>query len=122
MQQREISNMLDERLKHPQQIPTTSADLSRQLRHFPIRTRILFRDDAHNQRTQMEVIAGDRPGLLARIARGMLECETLLQNAKIATFGERAEDIFFVTNHQHQPLNQKEQDCLRETISLLLEE
>jgi [protein-PII] uridylyltransferase len=122
LQQREISQMLHERLKHPEQIPTTSADPSRQLRHFPIDTKILFRDDAPNQRTQMEVIAGDRPGLLARIARGLLECQILLQNAKIATFGERAEDIFFVTNHDHQPLGREEEDCLRETISLLLED
>jgi [protein-PII] uridylyltransferase len=27
-----------------------------------------------------------------------------LQNARIATLGERAEDVFFITDKQHQPI------------------
>jgi [protein-PII] uridylyltransferase len=43
-------------------------------------------------------------------------------NAKIATFGERAEDIFFITDNNHQPLATQEQlDCLTATIKRLLE-
>jgi UTP:GlnB (protein PII) uridylyltransferase len=43
-------------------------------------------------------------------------------NAKIATFGERAEDIFFITDSNHQLLATQEQfDCLTTTIKRLLE-
>ena len=45
-----------------------------------------------------------RPGLLARLGQIFIEFDLSLQNAKIATLGERVEDVFFITNAQHQPL------------------
>jgi [protein-PII] uridylyltransferase len=117
----EISKQINKSLQYPEQIPEPSAIPSRRHKHFPIATQIIFHEDSSNQRTIMEVIAGDRPGLLARISRGLLECKVLLQNAKIATFGERAEDIFFVTDINHQPLPEKTQNCLRGTIIQLLD-
>ena len=115
--QNEICTQLTNSLHHPDDISHSSIALTRQQKHFPITTKIHFRDDEKNQRTQMEVITSDRPGLLARIASGMLNCNVLLQNAKIATFGERAEDIFLVTTTQQTPLQNKDQNCLRETIT-----
>jgi UTP:GlnB (protein PII) uridylyltransferase len=45
-----------------------------------------------------------------------------LISANNATFGERAEDIFFITDSNHQPLAKQEQfDCLTATIKRLLE-
>jgi [protein-PII] uridylyltransferase len=45
-----------------------------------------------------------------------------VHNAKIATFGERAEDIFFITDLNQQPLALEEQfENLRKTITQLLE-
>jgi len=119
---REVKLTLEDRLQHPDHIPQPNVQTRRQLKHFPIKTQVLFREDQRNNRTVMEVIAGDRPGLLARIARAILECEILLQNAKIATFGERAEDIFFVTDTDHQLLKEDAQICLKETITRLLDE
>jgi [protein-PII] uridylyltransferase len=54
------------------------------------------------------VTAPDRPGLLARIGRIFLEFDLSLQNAKIATLGERVEDVFFVTDAANQPLSDPE--------------
>jgi len=121
-QQNEITNTLKKRLTNPEELSTLNSNLTRQLKHFPIKTRIFFREDANNNRTEMEVTTGDRPGLLARISTGMIECNVLLQNAKIATFGERAEDIFFITDSNNQSLNQKVQNCLKKTITHLLDE
>ncbi|MDT8384320.1 MAG: [protein-PII] uridylyltransferase [Gammaproteobacteria bacterium] len=118
---KEICERLNESLQHPEQIAQPSTHFTRQQKHFPIATRILFREDHNNQRTCMEVITNDRPGLLARIARGLLTCNILLQNAKISTFGERAEDIFFISNLKKQPLLDEEKQCLRATIRQLLE-
>ena len=118
---KEICEQLNESLKHPDQITQPSAHLTRQQKHFTIATEIHFRPDENNQRTEMEVVTSDRPGLLARIARGMLECNVLLQNAKIATFGERVEDIFYVTNTQQKSLQSKDKDCLRKNITQLLD-
>lgn len=80
--------------------------LHRHLKHFPIPPRVTFRPDQANQRTAMEVVTADRPGLLSQLAVAMATCEVRVQGAKIATFGERAEDIFFVSDHQDRPLNE----------------
>lgn len=76
----------------------------RQLKHFAFPTEVTFSNDTINQRTVMEVITPDRPGLLARIGQVLLDHRVRLTNAKIATLGERVEDVFFVTDEQGEPL------------------
>jgi [protein-PII] uridylyltransferase len=96
--------------------------LPRQLKHFPMPAQVLFRDDSRNKRTIMEVVARDEPGILAKIALALVKCHVQVQNAKIATFGERAEDIFFITDENSEPLATEEQfEKLRNTIIQLLE-
>jgi hypothetical protein len=53
----------------------------------------------------LRVITPDRPGLLACIGRIFMQFGIQLQNAKIATLGERVEDIFFITDSKGQPLS-----------------
>ena len=91
------------------------------LKHFPISTQVNFRDDERNQRTIMEVTTGDQPGLLAKIAAALVKNGIRLQNAKIATFGERAEDIFFITDRELQPItDQARRGKLKDTIVEML--
>ena len=73
----------------------------RQVRMFSTPLRIHFSHDAANQRTVLELVAGDRPGLLSRIGRVFHDLEIDLENAKITTVGERAEDVFFVSHAGH---------------------
>ena len=120
--QKEICEQLQNGLHDPDDMPHPSVPFTRVQKHFPIATRIHFHDDENNQRTQMEVVTSDRLGLLASIASGMLKCHVLLQNAKIATFGERAEDIFFITDSQQKPIQEEDKDCLRKTVTHLLDE
>ena len=68
---------------------------SRALKHFPIDTKILF-SQSHPQYTVMEVIAQDQPGLLHNVALVLQRHKIKAVSAKIATFGERAEDVFFI--------------------------
>ena len=89
----------------------------RQLRNFPIATTVTFSHDESNNRTVMEVIASDRVGLLSRIGMAMESCTTRLQNAKIATYGERVEDIFFITDQENRMItDQTKLDSLRDAI------
>lgn len=76
----------------------------RQLKHFAFPTEVTFSNDTINQRTVMEVITPDRPGLLARVGQVLLEHRVRLTNAKIATLGERVEDVFFVTDEHGEPI------------------
>ena len=78
----------------------------RQVRMFTTATHIQFSDDARNHRTVLEITAGDRPGLLSQIGQALKACGLRLQNAKITTVGERAEDVFFITDAGHRPLDE----------------
>ncbi len=89
-----------------------STALSRQLKHFPIETRVTFSPSPKGQLTIMEVMAQDRPGLLYQVALALKHCHVNLVAAKVSTYGERAEDIFFINNRE-QPLTDKAQlTCL----------
>jgi [protein-PII] uridylyltransferase len=77
----------------------------RRLKYFAMPTRTSLSNDMTSGYTMLEVISPDRPGLLACIGRIFLQYDILLQNAKIATLGERVEDIFFITDNQGQPLS-----------------
>jgi [protein-PII] uridylyltransferase len=77
----------------------------RQVRMFATPVQIAISEDASNSRTVVELVASDRPGLLFQVAKVFDQQRVALQNAKIATIGERAEDVFFVTNAERQPLD-----------------
>jgi len=119
----EIETELRRRLKSteaPKLSPPRSAP--RQLKHFSVPTAVSFVTDLVNQRTVMEVVTTDRPGLLSRIALAMFECDVMVQNAKIATFGAEAADVFFITDLQNRPI-QDEAVCerLKQTLISYLE-
>ena len=95
--------------------------LRRGLRHFNTSTRVGWHIDAGGRRTVVEVVAPDRPGLLARIGWALADCGVRLQNAKIATFGERAEDYFFVADSANRPLEPAALEHLCAHIAAVLE-
>jgi [protein-PII] uridylyltransferase len=91
----------------------TSGRVSRQLKHFPITTRVEIKPD-HKGMFVLTLIAGDRPGLLARIAQILDQHGILLHRAKINTLGSRAEDVFWISG---AALAQPEQtDKLRDAL------
>jgi len=45
----------------------------------------------------LSIVAGDRPGLLARIAYLLAQHNIELRSAKINTLGSRAEDTFWIS-------------------------
>ena len=94
---------------------------SRRLRHFSIPTRINFDIDRKNKRNIMEVSAMDRPGFLSSVGTALEFCGTRLQAAKIATYGERVEDIFFITDRNNQVITDTAKlQCLTDTITMSL--
>jgi [protein-PII] uridylyltransferase len=92
----------------------TKRNLSRHLRHFQMAPRIEFVDAG--DRTQLALVCTDRPGLLAAVAQAMAEAKVRVHDARIATFGERVEDFFQLTDRHDQPLSAKRRDTLREAL------
>lgn len=123
-QVRQIRKALEQELSEPEAPNLQVArPVPRQLRHFPTETRLRFSADERNHRTVMHLITLDRPGLLAAIGTAFDTCGVLLQNAKIATIGAQADDIFFIiTTADGAPITEPSTlNCLRREIRSRLE-
>jgi [protein-PII] uridylyltransferase len=82
----------------------TRARLSRQLKNFPILPEVQIRPDEKGAYHYLSIIAGDRPGLLYRVARVLDQYGISVHTAKINTLGERAEDSFLISGEAlHDP-------------------
>ncbi|MDO7645053.1 MAG: [protein-PII] uridylyltransferase [Reinekea forsetii] len=101
----EIQQRLLEAIVNPDEAPTPQRRLSRQQKHFQILPEITVSNDMLNQRTVVELLASDRPGLLADIGRCFRRLQLTLQNARIATLGEHVEDVFFLVDANGEPLH-----------------
>ncbi len=100
-----IRESLVHALSHPDDFPTVvQKRLPRALKHFSVKTEVNISNDIAKQQTSLEVITLDRPGLLARIGLIFMEHGVTLQSARIATLGERAEDVFFISDRHGQPI------------------
>lgn len=121
----EISDALRRALLNIDKLPPLKNNRmsERKLRHFSIPTQVEFTTDESNNRTILQVSAADRPGLLSRVGLALRFCGARLQGAKIATYGERAEDIFFITDPDtNKPINANIKfECLRHSIRDSLE-
>jgi [protein-PII] uridylyltransferase len=116
----EIAGLLKAKLAETGGPPgPVSRRTQRRLKHFAVPTEIGFRDDPAG-RTVMQVVTTDRPGLLARIGVAMGICEVALHNARIATFGERVEDFFYVTDRRGEPLDATSRERLRQEVTRAL--
>ena len=99
-------------LSHPGSGESASRPPPRTLRHFPIPVRIAFEEAAGGTRTQLAIVCADRPGLLAGIARVLRDSGARVHDARIATFGERAEDFFLIDDAAGRQLPQEQRERL----------
>jgi len=94
-----------------------SRRISRRLKSFSTPTQITFGHVPGHQFTIMKLITSDHPGLLSQVGWAFASCQIRLHTAKIATIGAIAEDIFFITGSNNQPLSDSAQfDCIRKTL------
>ena len=84
---------------------TVTRRAPRQVRMFTTPTQIAFSDDERNRRTVLELVASDRPGLLSELGKVFTKEKIGLRGARIVTVGERAEDVFYVTDAEDRPLD-----------------
>jgi [protein-PII] uridylyltransferase len=115
-QAQELLTLMQELLTSGELSTRVSRPPARRVRHFQIPTRVNFHYDAAAGRSIVELITTDNPGLLSQVGQVFYAQGVNLQNAKVATFGSWAEDVFHVTNRDNQPLTDAEQQSLREKL------
>jgi|JI10StandDraft_1071094.scaffolds.fasta_scaffold14276_10 [protein-PII] uridylyltransferase len=76
----------------------------RQLKHFRIPVQIDFVPDETRARTTMTLVCTDRPGLLASVALQLRALGLRIHDARIATFGERVEDFFQISDESDRAI------------------
>jgi [protein-PII] uridylyltransferase len=78
---------------------------SRKAKHFSTKPEVIFKTDKNNNRTIIEIITKDHPGLLFKIGSIFTRLKINIETAKIITIGERVEDVFFVVDEFNMPLS-----------------
>jgi [protein-PII] uridylyltransferase len=120
--QREIERALWRSVQRPDDAPpSVYRRAPRQARMFNTPTQIAVSVDERNHRSVLELIAGDRPGLLCDIGKVLMEERIDLRAAKIMTVGERAEDVFYVTDYENRPLDEDSAQRLKSRLTQALD-
>jgi len=95
--------------------------VSRQAKAFSTKHSVSFSQDSAKRRTVMELVAADRPGLLSAVGQVFIEQHIDMDTAKIHTVGERAEDVFYISDENGVPLTEDACSKLRERLIEQLE-
>ncbi len=113
---RELEQRLREVMSRDDLEPAVTRKTPRRVRMFSTRTRIEFATDTRAGHTVMELVAPDRPRLLFDAGSALRAARVQLHTAKISTIGERAEDVFILTDETGAPLTQAACEQLKELL------
>jgi [protein-PII] uridylyltransferase len=119
---REIERALWNALKQAEHAPqAVTRRAPRQVRMFYTPTQVNFSVDNRNERTILELIAADRPGLLSEVGKVFRAERVAINGAKIMTVGERAEDVFYITGADGGLLAEDVCRRVQESLTLALD-
>lgn len=118
-----VIEALKDALSHSDEYPgLMQRRIPRQLRHFDIENTVDISVNPALNQNMVEIATLDHPGLLAKIG-GLFMMQGLdIHSAKIATLGERAEDIFFVTKKDGNPMTPEESAEFAAALKIALDE
>ncbi|MFC3093142.1 [protein-PII] uridylyltransferase [Alteromonas sediminis] len=117
----ELEQAILEQMRKPGRSHENTRRMSRRMRQLDVPVKIRFYsrgDDA----TLVELEALDAPGLLAKIGHAFVDCYMTLKLAKISTIGERAEDVFIISNAMGKSLTPQEQINLKQRLLYKLDQ
>ncbi|MES2547121.1 MAG: [protein-PII] uridylyltransferase [Pseudomonadota bacterium] len=93
--------------------------VSRQVKYMSFKAQVKVTQELQGNNLTLELVAGDRPGLLAYVANVFLKHEIELHNAKINTLGNRAEDSFLISAKQNSPMKPAQIEQLVQSLASL---
>jgi [protein-PII] uridylyltransferase len=96
--------------------PLPSAEPPRRTTAFHVAPSVAIAERASSRTTVVEVNARDRPALLAALAAAIHDCGHTIHSAHIATYGERAVDVFYVAGSGGRKLSAEEIEQLRSRL------
>ncbi len=96
-------------------LPTPKPHIQR-ARAFRFAPSVSIADRASTRTTVVEVNALDRPALLASLTAAISAQGHRIHSAHIATYGERAVDVFYVTSSDNRKLSAEESEDLRAAL------
>ena len=111
-----LAKALETALASPKLPPLPSAEPQRKSSAFEVAPSVAIAERASSRTTVVEVNARDRPALLAGLAAAIHGCGHTVHSAHIATYGERAVDVFYVTRADGKKLEASDIDELREAL------
>lgn len=116
-----LINRLREKITLPVESKTELVRPSHRLDLFHSKTRVSFKQDTERQVTIVTIRTLDIPGLLSRISEILYKLDLQVISARIATLGEEAEDLFYLTDRNDKPITDEEtlRDIEQQIIELL---
>lgn len=100
-----VVSALKAALRDPLKVKPVRRAAPRQLRHFRVPARVGFDHLADGSRTRMSLVCTDQPGLLAGVAQVLRQHRLRVHDARIATFGEKVEDFFLLTDERDRAID-----------------
>ncbi|MBV8907458.1 MAG: [protein-PII] uridylyltransferase [Sphingomonas sp.] len=97
--------------------PVPAGERRRRASAFEVAPSVAIADRASTRTTVVEVNARDRPALLAALAAAIHDQGHDLHSAHIATYGERAVDVFYLTRADGKKLTAEDADALRSALT-----
>ncbi|MGM4925858.1 [protein-PII] uridylyltransferase [Tardiphaga sp. 804_B3_N1_9] len=96
-----IGDMIEDVLEGKVRLPETvakRASTKGKIRAFTVEPEVIVNNQWSDRYTVIEVSGLDRPGLLYQLTTAISKLNLNIASAHVATFGERARDVFYVTD------------------------
>ena len=115
-QRARLAKAVDSALNSADSPPLPSGEPPRRTSAFEVAPSVAIAERASTRTTVVEVNARDRPALLAALTAAIHRCGHTIHSAHIATYGERAVDVFYLTAPGGTKLSGEQIDALRAAL------